>query len=755
MQSASTHLLCLPPEILVMITLHLEYAYEMNCLAQTCQQLYSIANNCLFSYYAKECSPRGLDRIVKNDNARALYKLLMNGLNFDQYFRTTGHSTPILLTVDTDLSRIAELLVVYSEFSLKSDQCKYGSSLGGPGHRAYEDDLEKTLYRAAIKGSLGVLKVLASSAAVKKWQISLALAYAVNRGQLASARYLIEEAGVDVNQKITLHGFFESFLALSANRGNLEMVKLLVKAGADLNCPSFQRIVQSPLYIAAARNHGAVVQYLIEMGMRFSNVNFFDIMNLAEFSDLPDYTISNVVKGVDLYAVMADPTYHNCGGYARSCIYNVIAACDDPSLYQRILDMRRSSHDWQHVAGSFGIAVFHGHLTVARYIVDEMVKSDRIVWGNEWSNLVSYTIYYDSAPAFDMLLDRGPPADLPEAGKRWLKDVLAKARDYPEHMEVLLQRGYLDKTIDGRVLQRMLAGAFEAGNLAFVRRLLKHGGIGLLDALDGPDVEYHEQTVLHIAAYYSSLTTFQEFLSTQDLTLDPDHPTHCAALVSAAMGANIDIINYFLGQGFDINALYETSASKDNVAETLIIQVATAWGSPDGHTDKSIREDVAAAIKLLLDHGAQIDTRNSQGLAPLSIALETGNSELAHMLFSRGADPLIALESRADLSGLEQLIRIFKRNEHDVSYLDMLQASLEVMAARGYQSDDFLRLTPSIEGTLSRPRVISQVQDAPSVKGPIVLPYYEDQVYVRWSHFFLIRELRKRYWRAVYPVPSE
>ena len=191
MQSGNTHLLCLPAEILVMFTRHLEYAYEINSLAQTCQQLYSVANDSLFSYFAKECSPRGLDRIVKNDNARALYKLLMNGLNFDQYFRTTGHSTPILLTVDTDLSKIAELLLVYSEVLLKSDQCKYGSSLGGPGHRAHENDLEKTLYQAAIKGSLGVLKVLASSEAVGKWQIPLALAHAVNRGQIASVRYLI------------------------------------------------------------------------------------------------------------------------------------------------------------------------------------------------------------------------------------------------------------------------------------------------------------------------------------------------------------------------------------------------------------------------------------------------------------------------------------------------------------------------------------------------------------------------------------
>lgn len=754
MQFDVNNLLCFPPEILEMITLHLEYAYEINSLAQTCHRLYSIANSCLFRHYAKECSPRGLVRIVKNDNARALYRLLVNGLNFDQYFRITGHSTPILLTVDKDLSGIAGLLVNYSELILQSDRCKYGSSLAGPGHRAHEDDLEKALYRAANKGSLGVMKVLASSAALKKWQMAIALVYAVNQGHLALARYLIEEGKVNVNQRISQPGFFKSFLSRSANQGNLEMVKLLVKAGADLNCPSFQRMVESPLCIAAARNHAAIVHYLNEMGMRFPCVKLSDILDWAEFSNSPDYTISTVVKAVDLRAIIASPEYQVCGDYARSCFYNVIAACNDLHLYRECWDMRGSSEDWQHLSLSFGIAAFHGNLTVARYILDEMVKSERIGWGREWSNMLSYTLSYHSVAAFEMLLERGPPGDLLEARKCWLNDVLVEARDCPELLQVLLRRGYVDKIEDIRILKNMLAGAFEVGDLAFVSRVIEHGELALLDALDGP-VECHEQTVLQIAAHYSSLETFQRFLATQNLVLDPDHPTHRAALVSAAVGTNTDVVGYFLEKGFEINALYESSLSKeDNVRETLMIHVASAQNA-DGYLDKNLREDVTAAMICLLEHGAHIDTRNSRGQTALSIAVESGNSELANMLFDRGADPLVALESYDNLSALEQLVLIFIRREHDVSHLEMLRASLETMAARDFQIDDFLRLMPNIEGTLSRPKIISQIEDSPDVKGPITLPYYEDKDYVRWSHFNLIKELRKQYWRVLYPVSSE
>lgn len=78
--------------------------------------------------------------------------------------------------------------------------------------------------------------MLASSTAVQIWQKAIALAYAVNKDHLAVVGYLIEEGKVNFNQKICLAGFFASFLVQSASQGALKMVKLLVKAAADLDC---------------------------------------------------------------------------------------------------------------------------------------------------------------------------------------------------------------------------------------------------------------------------------------------------------------------------------------------------------------------------------------------------------------------------------------------------------------------------------------------------------------------------------------
>ncbi|KAJ5249560.1 ankyrin [Penicillium chrysogenum] len=744
------HFLSLPTEILELITIELDYASEVNSLSQTCQRLHGVANHRLYVDFAKECSPRGLDRVVQNDNADALYRLLVNGVSFDQYFRTTGHPTPLRLTVEKDLSNVAKLLVVYLEVLLRNGKSEYRFLPGNPSYREYEDDLEWTLHLSAAKGSPGVLKAIASSLVVKWWQNASALAYAVRWGQLASARYLIEEAGVNVNTKVIVHGFLDSVLAESAYEGDLEMAKLLVEAGADLKRPEFDNIMKSPLYIAAARNHDTVVQYLVEKGMCFPPVQPYDIHDFEEYASLPNYTISRLVGGDAIRALMASPLYN---WQARGSLLSVAAACGDKSLYEEILSQRDPFHNQQHLVTDFGVAVIHRHTNFVRFLVAEIIKLGDTFWQKSWSKLISYTTRYKNVSAFDILLDYGPPENQAEASKGWLKKLLSEAVDYPEHTKILLERGYLDTIKDTKILKDLFTCAFAADDLSFVCRLLETSGLRPTDTFYGLDFAFQEMSVLRIAAYYAPVCIFKELLAADNLTLDPSDTMHRSAMVSAALGTNFDVLDFFLGKGFEVNSLYVMDApNRERPAEALIIQVASVHPGPDRFITKDIREGIATTIEYLLDNGADIDTKSSEGRTALSVALEVGNFELARILCSRGADPLVGLQSQSNASGLERLIQLLERSEYDLRFLDMFQAFLDLMAARGYQSDDFLRLMPNNEGTLARPKLTSQLANSPAVKGPIDLPYFEDKIYVRWSHFFLIKELRKQYWRSVYPI---
>ena len=84
----------------------------------------------------------------------------------------------------------------------------------------------------------------------------LVLIDAVKAGNYAEAQDLIQ-AGVDVNQKDQL-GW--SALSFAAGAGHLDLVKLLVEAGADIFCQG--RDLRTPYMIALAAGRVDVVVYL-------------------------------------------------------------------------------------------------------------------------------------------------------------------------------------------------------------------------------------------------------------------------------------------------------------------------------------------------------------------------------------------------------------------------------------------------------------------------------------------------------------
>ncbi|MEM2056872.1 MAG: ankyrin repeat domain-containing protein [Thermoproteota archaeon] len=56
----------------------------------------------------------------------------------------------------------------------------------------------------------------------------------------------------------------DSLLHLASRRGHLEMVKLFVEHGADVNIRN--RLGETPIFLACRNNHIDVVHYLIEHG---------------------------------------------------------------------------------------------------------------------------------------------------------------------------------------------------------------------------------------------------------------------------------------------------------------------------------------------------------------------------------------------------------------------------------------------------------------------------------------------------------
>lgn len=104
--------------------------------------------------------------------------------------------------------------------------------------------------------------------------------------------------GADVNVK---HSMGFNSLTAAAMLGNLEHVKILLGAGADLEMTDMD--CNTPLLCAMTRRHYPIVAYLLDKGGNMHHVNakgddFKSLINQEEYLDLKSYLLSHNEEGL-------------------------------------------------------------------------------------------------------------------------------------------------------------------------------------------------------------------------------------------------------------------------------------------------------------------------------------------------------------------------------------------------------------------------------------------------------------------------
>lgn len=138
------------------------------------------------------------------------------------------------------------------------------------------------LYHAAANGRLDIVKLLADNNASIETIQNKALIIAAQNGHSKVVEFLLEKKALIDNthdrKKVTA-------LFQAANHGHVEIVKLLIKAGADVNLPRHDGI--SPLYQAAKRGYEKTVNLLIKAGANIDK-------SFKVYKSIPGQMISSI-----------------------------------------------------------------------------------------------------------------------------------------------------------------------------------------------------------------------------------------------------------------------------------------------------------------------------------------------------------------------------------------------------------------------------------------------------------------------------
>ena len=204
-------------------------------------------------------------------------------------------------------------------------------------------------------------------------------------------------------------------------KANVDIVKLLLKYGADIHCIVFNGIHSTAVYLACKRNNMEIVQLLLDMDQRcISTINEF----------LPEKNGDTVSCATSPLCVACR---HNNLDMVKLQIQNgAKVICDDCGYYPA-------------VPCPMVHAIYHGSIELLRLLLDNTQLPLEIGYGTMLHHPLSILLYFASQQnkqeAVQLLLDNGAFWSKGENNPVYSPLCVACANDNLEMAQFLIQRG--------------------------------------------------------------------------------------------------------------------------------------------------------------------------------------------------------------------------------------------------------------------------------------------------------------------------
>jgi ankyrin repeat protein len=655
---------------------------------------------------------------------------------------------------------------------------------------------------AINKGDLDVLKPFFHGGVpddVRKSLLKEYIEHTATRGSVASMKCMID-GGLDVNS------FSERRLTplmMAAKGAHLDMTEFLLEAGADPNPEEYSRrlteIANTPLFYAATartkRRSKAVVRCLLNHGARLVEPKYDASLFAARRIPPPPLSsywvkprpevskeekelaalnkvIANetralahlVVCGAEDIAqlIMAQSDFEarlaSSGRHDRGYILTFAAGIGDEGLTRRLLKIGCLIVPFS--PSPIKEAAKRGNSDILKLLLDTVAEECPRYMTEAYAKAVSSAVDSSQMSTLAMILDHGGEDVLSLMAKRPHFD---KSLRNELISSILVERGILKLFVKGDPPISMLRQAMQHGNYKFMTQIMRHFDLSPLFYLS-----CWRGSLLEFAAQEGPVETFKE-IALLGVDLDNDDIAH-SALVRAVNGLQPLIIQDLLDRGFSVNTTTITTtmglAGSEESTEPLIVQVVGAnMPSPEP------RIRAQSTIRLLLERDVEIDAVTSRGVTALLRAIAQNKIDIAKQLLIAGANPF--LKTGFKYNPLELA---FKKHR-----CELVKIILDVASARGYQHEDFLSLIPSqnIDDSLWEdarcPHFYAPSRTPESEQGRISQRYkwqrgegsWADtkrriegsddflQYPIYWERFFMIKEMKKYYWRTKYPITQD